>query len=96
MVLGYLLLGWVGGATAATLHLAAGGGTLLGALGLFIAIGNLSVVALAALVFLRRAAMAQRAEEAALAAPVPPFPHGGPSPSPAGIGRRGPPGLSGG
>jgi hypothetical protein len=73
MIVGYLLLGWIGGAAAAGLHLAVGG-SILGAAGLFVGVGNLAVIALAALAALRATQSEARATEAALAAPVPAFP----------------------
>jgi len=74
MVLGYLLLGWIGGLAAAALHLAAGGGTWLGAAGLFVAVGNLSVIGLAGLAYLRCLLAQGRQNRAALAGPVSAFP----------------------
>jgi hypothetical protein len=76
MIFGYLLLGWISGATAAGLHLAAGG-SVLGAAGIFIGVGNLAVVALAALTALRAMHSEARAKEAAFTAPVPAFPRPG-------------------
>ena len=74
MIFGYLLLGWIGGATAAGLHLATGG-SLLGAAGIFVGVGNLAVIALAALAALRATHSEAQATEAAFTAPVPAFPH---------------------
>ncbi|RDC72527.1 hypothetical protein DLJ49_09875 [Rhodovulum sp. 12E13] len=76
MIVGYLLLGWIGGATAAGFHLAAGG-SMLGAAGIFVGVGNIAVIALAALAALRAMQSEARATEAAFTAPLPAFPRQG-------------------
>ena len=76
MVLGYLLLGWIGGLAAAWLHLAAGGSPI-GAAGLFVGVGNLAVIGLAGLVYARGVLCDRKAARDALGAPVDPFPRSG-------------------
>jgi hypothetical protein len=72
MIIGFLLLGWIGGATAAALHVASDEGTWLGALGLFVLVGNLSVLVLAGLAYLRSVIVQGKAERSAVLAPAVP------------------------
>jgi len=72
MILGYLLLGWVGGGIAAGVHLASGG-SLPGAAGVFIAVGNLTILGLATLVYLRASLVEKRRRASSLPKPGAPL-----------------------
>jgi hypothetical protein len=72
MILGYILLGWLGGFLAACWILATGG-AWLAAFGAFVLVGNALVLMAASLVHARVESRTRAAERTALAAPVPPL-----------------------
>jgi len=72
MILGYILLGWLGGFLAACWILATGG-AWLAAFGAFVLVGNAVVLMTAGLVHARLETRARAAERTSLAASVPPL-----------------------
>ncbi|MEM1430099.1 MAG: hypothetical protein AAGG09_11630 [Pseudomonadota bacterium] len=71
MVVGYVLLGGIGGGIAATLHLVREDGTLLAAIGIFYVACALTMVVGALWVALRAALCERHRVALALSAPVP-------------------------
>jgi hypothetical protein len=53
MIIGYLVLGWISGALASGLYLVVGEGSWLAVLGVFVGVGNLTVLALVGAALLR-------------------------------------------
>ena len=72
MILGYILLGWLGGFLAACWIMMTGAGWLA-AFGAFVLVGNAVALMSAALVHARVEARLRADERTALAAPVPPL-----------------------
>ncbi|MEM9250578.1 MAG: hypothetical protein AAGB05_18040 [Pseudomonadota bacterium] len=70
MVLGYLLLGWIGGATVALIHLTLHGGTWGAAVALFFATALGCVLGLACLTAVRMSQRERAARHDTLQAPV--------------------------
>lgn len=85
MVLGYLVIGWVGGAFAVVWHLGFAGGSILGAIGLFYATALILMIAFASLTAWRAARSDQRRRSQELTAPVPALRRPGGSDAPAAI-----------
>lgn len=72
MILGYILLGWLGGFLAAC-WIVTIGGAWLAAFGAFVLVGNAVALMSAGLVYARVESRSRAAERTALAAPVPPL-----------------------
>ena len=72
MILGYILLGWLGGFLAAC-WIAVTGGSWLAAIGAFVVAGNAAVLMSAGLVYARMESRARAAARTTLATPVPPL-----------------------
>jgi len=70
MLLGSLIIGWIGAVLATSLYLVAGEGSWLWAIGVFTGVGNLTVLCVAAACAVRCALSERREDLHGLAAPV--------------------------